>query len=103
MVPTSLILAILVFGFLPGTFAYLFGAPKRRIVNEYFIGMGGCGAFMIFTIALPILGVHVVWLSWVQLMIAILLVSASVLLLRKGWALSAARDRATAERRAKGR
>jgi hypothetical protein len=103
MVPTSLILALLVVAFFPATFAYFFAWPRRRIVNEYFAVLGGCGAFMMITLALRVVSVQLVWLSWVLLVTAVLLAIASIPLLRKALALLAARERATAERRAKGR
>jgi hypothetical protein len=102
MVPTSLILLIWLAAFVICWIAYLSAWPYRRIVNRYFPMLAGSAAFMFFMIALAIAGVHIVWLSWVLLVIAILWVAASMPLYRNSQRAARARDRETAERRARG-
>ena len=102
MVPTSLILLIWLAAFVICWIAYLSAWPYRRIVNRYFPMLAGSAAFMFFMITLAIIGVHIVWLSWVLLVVAILWVAASMPLYRRSQRAARARDRETAERRARG-
>jgi hypothetical protein len=102
MIPNSLILLFCVIAFFPSTFAYFFAWPRRRLVNVYFPVMGGAGALMAITLALSILQVHVVWLSWVLLALAITCMVSSIILLRTALGILAARERGVAARRAKG-
>jgi hypothetical protein len=99
MVPTPLIMLVLTAAFFPGAVAYLVSWPARRLANQYFALLAGISGLMMFVLNLSIFGVHILWLSWVMLAIAIVLIPCSVKLLRKGHAAMRARDRAIAEDR----
>ena len=103
MVPTSLIMLILIATFLPGSFAYLFGARERRLMTPYFLVFGGNGALMFVTLMLPVFDVHSVWPSWALLGAALILSAATAVMFRRGMAAKDERDREIAERRAAGR
>jgi hypothetical protein len=102
MVPTTLILVILTFTFFPAAWGYFWNWPKRRIANVYFLVLGSVAALMLFTVVLAIVGVQIVWLSWVLLVTVILLLIAAIRLFRRSLAVVRARDREIAERRARG-
>jgi hypothetical protein len=102
MVPTSLILLIWLAAFVICWIAYLSAWPYRRIVNRYFPMLAGSAAFMFFMITLAIIGVHIVWLSWVLLVAAILWMATSIPLFRKARWAARARERDIAQRRARG-
>ncbi len=102
MVPTSLILVILTASFFPAAWGYFWNWPKRRMANAYFLVLGSVAALMLFTLVLAIVGVQIAWLSWVLLATAILLLIAAIRLLRTALAVVRARDRALAERMARG-
>jgi hypothetical protein len=102
MVPNSLIMVLLVLAFFPATFSYLFGWPKRRLVNPYFAVLAGSAALMLFVVILAIFDLHIVWLSWVLLACAILSVARSIIMLRRGLAVVREHERASAEHRARG-
>jgi hypothetical protein len=102
MVPTPLIMLVLLIAFGPSTFSYLFGWPKRRIINPYFAVMGSIVALMIVTLVLALIDVHIVWLSWVLLAVALLMVERSMTMLRRGRAVLQAHEREHTKRRARG-
>jgi hypothetical protein len=102
MVPTTLILTVLLIAWAPSGFSYLFSWPKRRLVNPYFAVLGGSVGLMVFTLALAILDVRIVWLSWVLLASGILLVGRSIVMLRRSLAVVRERDREIAQRRMRG-
>jgi len=101
MVPTSLILTILVVAFFPATFAFFFAAPERRIVNFFFPMMVAPGILMLFSIALVILRIEIVWLSWVLLATAIFCAITCICLVRPALARMRDRERAMDARRAR--
>jgi hypothetical protein len=102
MVPTPLILTVLLIAWAPSGFSYLFSWPKRRLVNPYFAVLGGSVGLMVFTLALAILDVRIVWLSWALLASGILLVGRSIVMLRRSLAVVRERDREIAQRRMRG-
>jgi hypothetical protein len=102
MVPTPLILTVLLIAWAPSGFSYLFSWPKRRLVNPYFAVLGGSVGLMVFTLALAILDVRIVWLSWVLLASGILLVGRSIVMLRRSLAVVRECDREIAQRRMRG-
>jgi hypothetical protein len=102
MVPTPLIMLILLIAFVPSTFSYLFGWPKRRILNPYFAVMWSIGTLMVVAVALAVFDVHIVWLSWVLLALALLMVERSMTMLRRARAATREYDRKQTERRARG-
>jgi hypothetical protein len=102
MVPTSLIMVILAAAFFSSSFNYFCRFPHRRIVNMHSLLMSGTGVVMVFTVTLAIVGVQIVWLSWVLLATAIGWFIASMRLFRTALAAIRARDRALAERLARG-
>jgi len=103
MVPTSLIALILLVAFGLGWISHFVAWPKRRFLNPYFLILAGAAALMLFTLVLAIVGVEIVWLSWVLLATAILWVAASISEFRTALAAARARDRAADEHRARGR
>ena len=102
MVPTPLIMLVLLIAFVPSTFSYLSGWPKRRIINPYFALIGSIGVLMFVAVGLAVFDVHIVWLSWVLLALALLMVERSMTMLRRGRALLRANEREHTERRARG-
>jgi hypothetical protein len=64
---------------------------QQRIANVSLVVMSGIAALMLVTVAVAIRGVQTVWLSWVLLTAAIIMLVASILVLR---ASLAARGRA---------
>jgi hypothetical protein len=71
-------------------------------VNVYFLVLGSVAGLMIITIVQAVTSAHIVWLSWVVLVGGILLLIAAIRLFRIGLAKVRARDRAIADRMAKG-
>jgi hypothetical protein len=102
MVPSSLTLTILAVAFLLSSFAYIFGWPKRRLVNPYFAVLGSIGGLMLFILILDILDIRIVWFSWLLLLAAFGLLAGSVKVLRMSLEVQRAHNRAVAERRARG-
>ena len=102
MVPNSLILVILTVAYIPAAWGYFWNWPKRRVANVYFLVLGGVAAVMLVTVIMAIVGVQLVWLSWILLATAIILLIAAIRLFRTALAAVRARDRAVAERMAKG-
>jgi len=102
MVPSSLTLIILVVGFFPASFAYLFSWPKRRLMNPYFAVLAAIGGLMLFTLITNILRIQIIWLSWVLLVAGLFLVPSSMKLLQVSREGVRERDRQNAERRARG-
>ncbi len=96
MVPTSVILVVLTVSYFPAAWGYFWSWPKRRIMNVYFLVLGGVAAVMLFTILLVIVGIQAVWVSWLLLAIAFGLFAAAIRLFRKALASIRARDRALA-------
>ncbi len=102
MVPSSLILIVLVVAFFPGAFSYMLSVPKRRIVNPYFAVVAVDLALMFVTVGVGISDVQIVWLSWVLLAGAILVIPPSVTMYRRARAIVRAREHEQAQRRARG-
>jgi hypothetical protein len=102
MIPTSLILTVLLIAFFPAVIGYLTCWPKRRLVNPFFAVLAGVVALMLVVLILALFEVRIVWLSWVFLVTAILLVPISMTMCRRGLAISRGRERLFAERRARG-
>jgi hypothetical protein len=102
MIPTSVIMAILAVTFPLMSFCFFFRFPHLRVLNLYSMMMIGTVAVMIFTIALAVFAVHVVWLSWVQLAIAISLFITGIRQMRMAREVAREKQRAEAEHRAKG-
>jgi hypothetical protein len=71
-------------------------------MNPYFAVLGGSVGLMVFTLALAILDVRIVWLSWVLLASGILLIGRSIVMLRRSLAVVRERDREIAQRRMRG-
>ena len=104
MAPTTLIMAILAVAFFPASWGYFWtiGLPKRRIANAQFLVMASVVGLMLLTLVLAIVRVQIVWLSWVLLATAILLLMAAMRLCRRALTAVRARDRARAEHMARG-
>jgi hypothetical protein len=102
MVPTALIVLILVVAFFIGWYSYFAAIPKRLLLSRKFLMMFGPAAIMLFTLGLAVADVRIIWLSWVLLVIAIILVAAEVPDCRASMAAGRAREREIAERRARG-
>jgi hypothetical protein len=102
MVPTPIIMLVLLVAFGPSAVAYLNCWPKRRLVNPFFAVLAGDVALMLVALILAIVGVQIVWLSWVLLAAAILLVPKSVSMYRRGLAISRQKQREVTERRMRG-
>jgi len=102
MVPNPLILTILLIAFFPSAFAYLNCWPKRRLVNPFFAVLASDAALMLFVIILAIADVQIVWLSWVLLAGAIILVPSAVTMYRRASAIRRQNEQGIAERRARG-
>jgi fatty acid desaturase len=102
MVPTPIIMLILLVAWGPSGFSYLFSWPKRRLMNPYFAVLAASVGLMLFTLILAIFSVEIVWLSWVLLASAILLVFRSIVMLRRSLAVMRENDRQIAERRMRG-
>jgi hypothetical protein len=103
MIPTSPIVLILLFAFTVSASAFFLRVPHERFVNGISVMMFGVAAVMLFTLFLAIIDARIVWLSWVLLAVAILLLVGAIPLWRKAMAASRARVRQIAERRARGR
>ena len=102
MVPTPLIGLVLLIAFIPAAIAYLVGWPKRRLVTPFFAVLASNAGLMLVVLILAVIGVQIVWLSWVFLAAAILLVPVSVTMYRRAQIVARARERQIAERRARG-
>ncbi len=102
MVPSSLILTFLIAAFIPSAFGYFWNWPKRRVVNPYFLLMSSIAALMVFTLILSVFAAIPMWFSWVSLLAALFLLFVSIRLVRASLATARARDRAMAQRRARG-
>jgi hypothetical protein len=102
MVPTPIIMLVLLIALPPTGFGYLFTWPKRRLVNPYFAVLGTGAGLMLFTLALAIFSVQIVWLSWVLLACGFLLIARSIVLLRRAKAIMREHDRELAQRRMRG-
>ena len=102
MVPTPLIMLVLLVAFWPSAIAYLNCWPKRRLANPFFAALAGNATLMLVALILDVVGVQIVWLSWVLLAAAILLVPRSLTLYRQARLISRQKEREVAERRARG-
>jgi hypothetical protein len=102
MVPTPIIMLVLLVAFGPGAVAYLCCWPKRRLANPFFAVLAGDVALMLVTLMLEVVDVQFVWLSWVLLAAAILMVPLSVTMCRRGLAISRQKQREVTERRMRG-
>jgi len=100
MIPGSLILLILSVAFVSGAAGFFLRIPHVRLLNWSSVLMGVVAALMFVTILLPLFDVEIVWLSWVLLVIAIMLVGVSIPMLRWAMLIKTARERANAQRRA---
>jgi hypothetical protein len=101
MVPTSLIFPIFLVAFALSAFAYFLNLPKRPLHSVKFVMMGGGGALMVLVVALAIIPVEIVWLSWLLLGIAIVWLLVAIQVLRVTLAESRVRERRDAEERAR--
>jgi|HubBroStandDraft_1064217.scaffolds.fasta_scaffold764698_2 hypothetical protein len=104
MVPNALIMLVLMVAFGIGWTGYFLsiGSSKRLLLSNRFLSMGAPAAIMLLTVILAVVDVRLVWLSWVLLAIAILLIVAAVPQYRKARAMSKAHAREITERRARG-
>jgi|HubBroStandDraft_1064217.scaffolds.fasta_scaffold1474048_1 hypothetical protein len=102
MVPTPLILTVLLIAFFPSVIAYLVSWPKRRLVNPFFVVLACDVTLMLVAVIPAIFEVRIVWLSWVVLASAILLVPRSMTMYRRARTIERAREREITERRARG-
>ncbi len=104
MVPNPLIMLVLLVAFGIGWTGYFLGigSTPRLLLSSRFLFLGAPAAIMLLTLILAVADVRLVWLSWVLLATAILLVVAAVPQYRKSQASRRARDREITERRAKG-
>jgi Na+-transporting methylmalonyl-CoA/oxaloacetate decarboxylase gamma subunit len=102
MVPTPVIMTVLLIAFIPSAIAYLTCWPKRRLVNPFFAVLAGNASLMLVALILSVVGVQIVWLSWVLLAAAILLVPQAVTMFRRAMLISRQKERELIERRARG-
>jgi len=102
MVPTSPIVLILLFAFVPSASGFFLRVPNNRLLGAPTLLMVAVAAVMLFTLYLAIISMQIVWLSWALLGTAILLFAVSIPVWRRSRASKRARDRQVAERRARG-
>lgn len=65
MIPASMIVPILVVGFIAGSWGYFLHNPERRVFVPHFVWMTGPAALMILIVVLLIMSAYVAWMSWI--------------------------------------
>jgi len=102
MVPSDLIVPILLVAFCPSASAFFLRVPNNRLLGAPTLLMVGIAAVMLFTLFLAITSAEIVWVSWVLLATAILLLGLSIPAWRNARATRRAVENRIAERRARG-
>jgi threonine/homoserine/homoserine lactone efflux protein len=102
MIPASVIVPILVVGFVAGSWSYFLHNPERRVYALHFVLMAGPAALMVLIVVLLIMSSYVAWLSWILFVSAVVLAYFAIQALRKIVVENSAKQR-DLERRMMGR
>jgi threonine/homoserine/homoserine lactone efflux protein len=93
MIPASVIVPILVAGFVAGSWTYFLDNPERRVFGAHFVWMGGPAALMFLIVILLIMAAYVAWMSWLLFGGAVALAYFAFQALRRAVLETRARDR----------
>lgn len=102
MIPASVIVPILVVGFVSGSWSYFLHNPERRVYVSHFVWMAGPAALIVLIVVLLIMSTYAAWMSWILFASAVVLAYFGVQALRKVVAENSAKQREL-ERQMKGR
>ncbi|HTC08998.1 MAG TPA: hypothetical protein VK726_09485 [Acetobacteraceae bacterium] len=98
MIPASVIVTLLVVGFVAGSWGYFLHNPERRVFASHFVWMAGPAALIILIVLLLIMFSYVAWLSWILFASAVVLTYFSIQALRKVLAENRAKERELARK-----